>query len=110
MADHDPTLSPRIISARILRSHDLDLYCDVQQFYGTMVQIDRILAHIEWLGFELPQRVAISIARRLYVAMRTKSTNGSNGSSRPPNGKPDEEFCPDCGERVPAGEPCGCFK
>lgn len=97
-----PTVEPSILASRLLKSHDFEFCIDVAAFGPGQANVHRLYAHIEALGMALPPSVAGSLARRLFVAI-------VNRDGVPQlNGKPDTEFCANCGESFPRGERCGC--
>lgn len=100
-AEVDMRVDARTLAWQLLGSYDPELYCDVGHVPPAKLAVDRLLAHVEWLGLRLPRQVAGSIARRLFLGL-------ANQLGRPPEANSETEFCAECGATFPTGEWCQC--
>lgn len=96
-----PTVVSGVVASSLLKSHDEERCADLQKIPASELDVNRVLAHLVWLKLPLPPRVAGSIARRLYVAL-------INRDAIPRDDGEETEFCAECGQTVPKGEPCRC--
>jgi hypothetical protein len=100
-AEAETAVDARTLAWQLLGSYDPELYCHIAQIPLERLSVDRVLAHLEWLGWELPQQVAGSIARRLFLGLANQSKPAAAADS-------ETEVCAECGATFPRGEMCRC--
>lgn len=65
--------SPRVVVTDLLGSMDGAEFCLLRQLPMPKVSVERVLAHLESLGFGLPQEMSIAVARITTMALLNSS-------------------------------------
>jgi len=71
LARYGGEVAPEQVAADLLRSDCGALFTDLEHLPAAVLSPELVLGHLESLGFELPARVAVAVARRCFLLLIT---------------------------------------